>query len=130
MRKVLFFFSFIYHALFAPLAVAAEEVSAPNFFWMSVRVFSVLALILALMLVVLYFVKKMNLQGKSILGSQKYMEIVERLYLGPKSSVALVKVGSEFLMIGMSPNQITFLSKVASPKEFQHGVTGVQEGTS
>jgi flagellar biosynthetic protein FliO len=128
MRKVLISFSFVYHVLFALPAIAAEEVSAPNFFWMSVRIFSVLACILALMLVVLYFVKKLNLQGKSFLGSQKYMEIIERLYLGPKSSVALVKVGSEFLMIGLSPNQITFLSKVTSPKEFKHGAPGVQEG--
>ena len=130
MRKLLFFFSFLCHVLFALPAIAAEEVSVPNFFWMSVRVFSVLALILALMLVVLYFVKKLNLQGKTFLGSQKHMEIVERLYIGPKNSVALVKVGSEFLMIGLSPNQITFLSKVESPKEFQHGASGFQEGTS
>ncbi|MBI4404359.1 MAG: flagellar biosynthetic protein FliO [Deltaproteobacteria bacterium] len=46
-------------------------------------------------------------------GSRKYL--IEKLGycpLGPKSGVALVKVGKEFVLIGVTPNQVSILSSL------------------
>ena len=61
-----------------------------------------------------YFVVRFAKSKGNWGGSRKYL--VEQLsYVpvgGPKSGVALVKVGSEFVLLGVTQNQVTFLSSL------------------
>lgn len=114
-----YFMKKIYLCCFAGLttflcssALASEQSTAPDFLTMAVRMFSVLAIILGALFLVLYFMKKMNFTQKAFLGSHKHIDIIDRLYLGPKKSVVLMKAGSDFVLIGLCSNQITFLSKI------------------
>jgi flagellar biogenesis protein FliO len=43
------------------------------------------------------------------------MEVVERMYLGPKKSILLIRIGHEFMLVGLAASQISFLSKVEGP---------------
>ncbi|MCP4716320.1 MAG: hypothetical protein GY868_14470, partial [Deltaproteobacteria bacterium] len=69
------------------LACAADQTAAPEFMSLIVRMVSVLLLLLGLMLLALYGFKKFDLQRRNFLGMNKYMHIVDRLYLGPKKSL-------------------------------------------
>lgn len=126
MKKLCYFLVFSGYDMISQYAFAAEEITTPNFFSMLIRMFSVLAFILGIMLVALYFIKKMGFKSGVLPGTQKCMEIVERLYLGPKKSIALLKVGKEFVLIGLSSNQITFLSKVDVSRESDTDNTEIQ----
>ena len=117
MKRLFYLLVFFGYNMMCRYAFAAEEITAPDFSSMLIRMFSVLAFILGIMLVALYFIKKMGFKSGVLPGTQKCMEIIDRLYLGPKKSIALLKVGKEFVLIGLSSNQITFLSKVDISKE-------------
>jgi flagellar biosynthetic protein FliO len=112
MKKIYYFLAFLANDILCQNVFASEKNLAPDFFSMVIRMVSVLAFILAVLLVALYFVKKIDGNKRMFLGTPKCMEIVERLYLGPKKSIALLKIGKEFMLIGLSSNHITFLSKI------------------
>ena len=92
-------------------ALAAENVQPPDFVSAVIRMVSVLAIVLGILFVLVYVLKKINFPRKTGAGDTRCLEIVETLYLGPKKSISLIKAGSEFLVIGFMQNQMTFLSK-------------------
>jgi len=111
MRKILIYV-FLLHGPAVTCAGAADQAPVPDFFSLLVRMFSVLALVLGIMLVVFYFLKKFNFKGSGVLGNKRCLEIVETLYVGPKRSIVLMKAGKEFVLLGVSPNQINFLTHI------------------
>jgi len=112
MKKLYYFLTFLAYDILCQDVFASEKNLAPDFFSMVIRMVSVLAFILAVLLVALYVVKKIDGNKRMFLGTPKSMEIVEKLYLGPKKSIALLKIGKEFMLIGLSSNHITLLSKL------------------
>ncbi len=93
-------------------AVAAEDAQNQNLLSMIVRMLSVLAFIVGLILIVFFILKKINFRGNVFLNTKKCMKIVETLYVGPKKNITLLKVGCEFLLIAVTNTQINFLSKI------------------
>ncbi len=83
-----------------------------DLFSASIKMISMLALVVGIMLAITYLLKKVNIFGKSIIRSQKSLEVIETLYLGPKKNLALVRVGSECILVGITPNNISFLKDV------------------
>lgn len=76
------------------------------------KVTMVLALI-AFLGVIGFFLIRHFRQSPSIKGSRKFLiEQVSYSSLGPKMGVALFKVGQEFVLVGVTPHQITPLSTV------------------
>lgn len=112
MKKLYYFLMFCCCDILNQNVFAAEKAPDPDFSTMLIRMFSVLAIILALVLLVFFFLKKINFPNKSFLSTKRRMETIETLYLGPKRSVALLRVGGDFVLVGVSPTQINFLSKI------------------
>jgi flagellar biosynthetic protein FliO len=79
--------------------------------------FSVLAVVVAIILAGFYLLKKINFPNSILLNSKKNIKTIETQYLGQKNSVTLLKVGSEFLLISVSPTGINFLSRVDIQEE-------------
>lgn len=109
MKRILFFLlTFI-----PPRPCFAQETGqAPDFLAAIFRMFWVLALVLAIIFVCIHFLKKMNLTKTGLFGSNRLMNIVETLHLGPKNSIAAIKAGEAYLLVGISGNQINYLTKL------------------
>jgi len=93
-------------------AFASDETSTPDLFFMTVKMFSVLAVVIGIILFCLNLLKKYMPQGNMLFSEKKCMKIVETLYLGPKKSVVLLKVASEYVLLGVSANEINYLKDV------------------
>ena len=93
-----------------PNATVPLMVSTPDFGIGSVlKMSGSLFLILALLLFVYYFMRRLNVGG-SFPGSRKgKLEIVERLPLGPRQSVAVIKYCDKEIVIGVTQGNITLL---------------------
>jgi len=92
-------------------ALGAQAETQPDFLSMTMRMFSVLALILGVLVIAVYLAKKAGIRTRSFFRT-KHMEVVDRLYVGPKQSVVLLKVGRQSLLLGVSASTISFLSTV------------------
>lgn len=108
-------------------AFASEQAPAPELLWPAVRMFAVLAILLGVIFMAAYIFKRMNFQYNGLLGSPKNMKLLETLYLGPKKSIALLRVGQETFMLGIAANQISLLSKIDGPLAWEKG-QGQKEG--
>jgi flagellar protein FliO/FliZ len=117
MKKIVYVLPHLFNMMICREAVASESVASPNLIWMSIRMFTVLAFLLGLIILAFYVIKRINVQRNGFLLGQKQMQLIETLYLGPKRSLALLKVGKELFILGISPSQISFLTSVAGPSE-------------
>ena len=47
-----------------------------------------------------------------LFSENKSMKIIETLYFGPKKSVVLIKVASEYILLGVSASEINYLKGI------------------
>ncbi len=76
-----------------------------------------MVVVLAFVLALAYFSLRLGLPKlyPGIPSENKLMTVVERLALAPKAWIYIVKVGEEFLLIGVDGGSITYLKEL--PKE-------------
>ena len=112
MKSKIAIINFIF-CYFMPAAVlAADDSAAPGFVFMTIKMLSVLAVVIGIMLVCFNLLKKYMPQRNMLFSENKSMKIIETLYFGPKKSVVLVKVASEYVLLGSSANEINYLKEV------------------
>ncbi len=116
-------------SIFAAASVSAAEDKAGGpvldtasiFSWV-ISTFAILSLIVALA----YLLKKTRFVkvNKGTLG------IENQLYVGPKQRVVIVKAGSKKVLLGVTQNQITYLTDVDDVKlEFERIMSGADAQT-
>ena len=93
-------------------ALAADESASPGLVFMTIKMFSVLAVVIGIMLVCFNLLKKYMPQGNMLFSENKSMKIIETLYFGPKKSVVLIKVASEYILLGLSASEINYLKDI------------------
>jgi flagellar protein FliO/FliZ len=79
---------------------------------MALRVVLALALVLGIFAAVLYLYRRATRAGAAPRRQQR-IEILAQRSLGTRTSLALVQVGGETLLIGVTPQQITALGPVS-----------------
>lgn len=74
-----------------------------------------LAIVLGLLIGVMYFIK--NFMQRSVPSSdqQALINILSSRYLGPKSSIMLVEVMEQVIVVGISGQQMTALAHIDDP---------------
>lgn len=92
----------------------ASNVSAPDLFSSSMKMVAALLIVLATMLVTYFFIKKFALKNSSFLGKNKLVNVHYTSYIGPKKYISLVEVAGEVLVLGITPTNITMLTKIDS----------------
>lgn len=75
-----------------------------------------LVLVIGLILLLAWLLKRMKVPA---LGQQKGLRIVSQLPVGPKERIAVVQVGDEQILVGITSQSIQTLSKLETPLKEQ-----------
>jgi flagellar protein FliO/FliZ len=74
-----------------------------------------LAIVLGLLVGVMYFVKRFMGQAGPATDNKALINIISSKYLGPKSSIVLVEVLDQIIVVGITAQQMTTLSCIDDP---------------
>lgn len=74
-----------------------------------------LAIVLGLLIGVMYFIKNFMHSSAPSSDSQDLINILSSRYLGPKSSIMLVEVMDQVIVVGISGQQMTALAHIDDP---------------
>jgi len=80
--------------------------NAPPIDWL--RMAGSLLLVIALLLAMLWMLKRLKAMQEKHTGPRQ-MELLETLSVGVRQKIALVRVGSRQVLVGMTPGQFTAL---------------------
>lgn len=87
-----------------------------NLFWETVKMLVVLGLVLmAIVFVTRYGVARLQPGG---MGRGGAIRVLERVPVGPKTSLLLVNVGQDNFLLGVSADRVSFLARVTPDESF------------
>ncbi|UIP28720.1 flagellar biosynthetic protein FliO [Photobacterium sp. TLY01] len=72
-----------------------------------------LLLVLVLIVILAWLLRRMKLPGVS--GGENGLQIVRQVVVGQRERIVLVQVGDEQLLIGVTPQNISMLTKLETP---------------
>ncbi|MBU1626335.1 flagellar biosynthetic protein FliO, partial [bacterium] len=78
--------------------------------------FASLLLILGLIILTVYLLKRFFLQKGELGGQGKTMKLLSSIYIGEKKRICLVEVLGKILVLGITPNSINLLTEVEGEK--------------
>jgi flagellar biosynthetic protein FliO len=83
----------------------------PDLFSAAIRMITVLAIILGGMLIIFYFMRRIFKRevGRS---KEKLIKVIASTYIGVKKTISLVEVPGVILVLGISGDHITLLTKI------------------
>lgn len=102
------------------------NIAVPALFSTSLRAVTALLMVLSLMLIIFYFVKKYLLKDGSLLGMDKQIKVLSTSYIAPKKSINLVEIAGEVLVLGVTATNIALLTKIKN-KEIVEKIKGNRE---
>lgn len=79
-----------------------------------------LAVVIAMMIGTAYVLKKYFYRSTETINGDPMINILSDRYLGPKSSILLVDVLGQVMLLGVSVNQISALGTISDPKALEH----------
>jgi flagellar protein FliO/FliZ len=101
----------------APSSAIVLGAEAPDLLYASLKMAAALVFVLAIMLGCYYLFKKTLGKKMGFAGKDRLIKVVSSAYIGPKKSIALVEVAGETLVLGISGDQMTLLSKMIQAEE-------------
>lgn len=85
----------------------------------SLKMLSMLAVVLGLMFLLFFGFKKYVLKNTMFGGGEKLVNVLGSGFLGPKKNIVLVEVAGEVLVLGMSQDHISLLSNITDPEKIE-----------
>lgn len=95
----------------APLT-EATTLAQPDLYTSAIKTFSALALILAVILICFYLVKRFWPRGTGLLNTDRLINVITTSPIAPKKMISVVEVGDEILVLGLTDSHITMLTKI------------------
>ena len=90
--------------------------------WATLKMVLALGMVIALLvLLVRLFKRWQRVQG--ILGPDNGIRVLTTKPIAPQKYISLVEIGGEVLALGVTPQQITFLTKVENKEMIQKSLT-------
>ena len=81
-----------------------------------IKTMAMLFIVLGVLVLVLYIMKKfMSPKGKG--KGELIIKVVSSLYLSPKERVDVIEISGERIVVGITPGNINFLTKLSRYKE-------------
>jgi flagellar protein FliO/FliZ len=93
------------------LVVEAEKIPDTGTGSLIIRLFLSLVLIIGLIYLSLFLLKKSSLGLKKNRAGD-LIQVLERCYISPKKGIFIVKIGSKLLALGVTETQINLLSEI------------------
>ena len=110
-------------ALLLPAAAAAAEqqLGGGGFSMMGafLQMLAALALVLGMIYLFYYVSNRWFKVGIHQRGAERHIRLVETRHLAPKKSLVLVEVGGEFLLLGSSGDNLTFIKQIDILEEIE-----------
>lgn len=80
------------------------------------RTFSLLFVVLALLILVFYFIKKISMASGKKNGG-RHIKVLSMHHLAPKEKLVLLDVLGETILVGVTPNRISKLTSIKTDVE-------------
>jgi flagellar biosynthetic protein FliO len=90
-------------------------VDSVSFFWSFFKMLAALAIVIALMIIAMYFIKKYFFHSLPVMNGSTMINIVSTRHLSPKNSLVLVEVLGQVMLVGVSNQQMSMLSTITDP---------------
>jgi flagellar protein FliO/FliZ len=90
----------------------------PELWMMALKSLAMLCIVLGVMIGVLYLLKRFY-YSHGIINDRKLIREVSSHYLAPKERVVLIEVMGERLLLGVTPQNISYLTKIDTETEGQ-----------
>ena len=100
--------------------IETATLTPPDLYSAAVKTFSTLFIILAVILTVFYIIKRFWPKGSGFMASDRWIRVIAATYIAPKKMVALVEVAEEILVLGLTGEHITMLTKVTNEQTIRH----------
>ena len=94
--------------------------SQPDFYFAAIKTFSVLSIILALILIGFYLVRRYGPNRSGGVGGNRWVKLISVTPIAPKKMIGVVEVAGELLVVGLTEQQITLLTKVTNEQMIDH----------
>jgi flagellar protein FliO/FliZ len=127
-------FSFLLPLLLAAGPVGAAEATVgeeePSLFMAFAQMVMALALVLALLFLLYWFLRRFN-PGQMLNSASGGLKIRGRLALGARKSVVLLEAGRQILVLGVGEKELSLLRRIEDQEEIQEikaqGETGFRK---
>jgi flagellar protein FliO/FliZ len=96
----------------------------------SMKMFSMLALVLGVIFLLFFGFKKFVLKNTVFGGGEKLVNVLGTGFLGPKKNIVLVEVAGEVLVLGMSQDHIALLTSITDPEKIEEIKSAGSKGGS
>jgi flagellar protein FliO/FliZ len=93
-----------------PIATPPIAPSDPDVWMIFIKTAGMLSLVVALLLVVLYLVRRYSLQGGRSLSGKNPIRMIASYHLAPREKVVLIDVSGERILLGVTPQTINALA--------------------
>lgn len=93
------------------LAETSQALSQPDLWGAGLKTFGMLCIVVAILILVVFLMKRF-LYLKDGFGQGQFIKILSSHHVTPKERIALVDVVGEKIVIGITPENITFLTKI------------------
>ena len=84
----------------------------PDLYTTAIKTFSTLAIMLAVILIGFYLVKRFWPKGSGFMSAHQWVRVITATSIAPKKMISLVEVGDEILVLGLTDSHISLLTKV------------------
>lgn len=91
-----------------------------SFVWSFFKMIAALAIVIAMMIGTAYVLKKYFYRSPETISGNPMIDILSTRYLGPKSSLLLVDILGQVMLLGVSTNQISALGTITDPEALEN----------
>ena len=102
-------FTALLAGLFIPSLAEANPISQHSITTSIVTATVMLAFVIACFLGLAWLTRKLRLSGFQTSASTRSMQMIETLPVGREEKICIVKIGSEYKVLGVTPQQISLL---------------------
>lgn len=90
----------------------ATAFTQPDVYTSAIKTFSTLAVMLAVMLIAFYLMKRYWPKGSAFMNTHQWVKVITTTPIAPKKMISLIEVGDEILVLGLTESHISLLTKV------------------
>ena len=110
-----------------PPPLPGGDIGFPDLWFTTMKTFGMLFIVLALIIIVLYILKKF-MEKKGAIKGQSAISVLAAHYISPKEKLLLIDVLGEKMLIGVTPQAISFLYRIESNVAISIKKSDINEG--